>query len=198
MLIGENDDVKNASVKARKLVLKTDSYEWIRTVSDDFHVNKDRFRIELTFDDFTDDEAKNFTEWLGWKGEGEEATPYLRLIYDVKRDINDDRLFPSDVKAGVDESGFELTAEAREYLKATYLRPLRDAENELIPKQNSRLSQILKGHEAFKGEEDNHYLVGLLKEMNDSIPNYFIGKGKRGCDLESELLKGKELKKKKN
>ena len=154
VLVGENDSGKTAIIDAIKLVLKTHSYEWIRTTSDDFYDNKDRFRIELVFSDFTDEEAKNFPEWIGWTGSGEEAEPYLRLIYDVKRDIEDDRIFPSDVKAGVDDNGYELTAEAREYLKATYLRPLRDAQNELIPKQNSRLSQILKGHEAFRGKED--------------------------------------------
>jgi len=193
VLVGENDSGKTAIIDAIKLVLKTHSYEWIRTTSDDFYNNKDRFRIELVFSDFTDEEAKNFPEWIGWTGSGEEAKPYLRLIYDVKRDIEDDRIFPSDVKAGVDDSGYELTAEAREYLKVTYLRPLRDAQNELIPKQNSRLSQILKGHEAFKGKEDTHYLVGLLKTMNESIEKYFLGKDEDDKDLTADL-KGKELK----
>jgi len=193
VLVGENDSGKTAIIDAIKLVLKTHSYEWIRTTSDDFYDNKDRFRIELVFSDFTDEEAKNFPEWIGWTGSGEEAEPYLRLIYDVKRDIEDDRIFPSDVKAGVDDNGYELTAEAREYLKATYLRPLRDAQNELIPKQNSRLSQILKGHEAFKGKEDTHYLVGLLKTMNKSIEKYFLGKDEDDKDLTADP-KGKELK----
>ena len=51
------------------------------------------------------------------------------MIYDVTR--KEDRLLPSDVHAGVDDEGYRLTAEAKEYLKATYLKPLRDAKAEL-------------------------------------------------------------------
>ena len=83
VLIGENDSGKSAIIDAIKLVLKTHSYEWIRIAEDDFHQETARFRIELVFDDLSDEEAKNFTEWLGWHGEGEGAKPYLRLIYDV-------------------------------------------------------------------------------------------------------------------
>ena len=148
VLIGENDSGKTAVIDAIKLVLKTHSYDWIRVSLDDFFIGKEHFRIELRFDDLNHDEAKNFTEWLGWEGEGTEAIPFLRVIYDVSRNIADNYIIPSDVRAGVDESGYQLTAEAREYLKTTYLKPLRDAQSELVPRKNSRLAQILLGHEA--------------------------------------------------
>lgn len=192
VLIGENDSGKTAIIDAIKLVTKTHSLEWIRITPDDFYKIADRFRIELIFDELSDDEAKNFTEWLGWRGEGENALPFLRLIYDVKRKLDDNRILPSDVRAGVDDDGSPLAAEAREYLKATYLKPLRDAQSELTPKKNSRLSQILQGHDAFKGQEDTHHLVGLFGDFNASIAKYFEGKDK--ADLDIEDLKGKELK----
>src|SRR5690606_28167552 len=74
-----------------------------------------------------------------------------------------------------DDDGYLLTAEAKEYLKATYLKPLRDAENELIAKRNSRLSQILLGDEAFKGKEDANELVQIFSGLKTNLENYFKG-----------------------
>ena len=148
VLIGENDTGKSAIIDAIKLVLRTHSYEWLRVTDEDFFQDLKRFRIEIQFQDLADEEAKNFTEWLGWTGKGEKAKPFLRLIYDVTR--KDNKIFPSDVHAGVDNEGYQLNAEAREYLKVTYLKPLRDAKAEFVPKKNSRLSQILQGHDEFK------------------------------------------------
>ena len=194
VLIGENDTGKTAIIDAIKLVLKTHSYDWLRINHDDFYLNSSRLRIELDFTGLADNEAKNFTEWLGWIGSGDGAKPYLRLIYDVSRNIDDFYIFPADVRAGVDESGYQLTVEAREYLKVTYLKPLRDAHGELVPRRNSRLSQILQGHEAFKGKDETHILVELFREFNTSVEEYFNGKDKNGVDLDGDNRKGKELK----
>lgn len=194
VLIGENDSGKTAIIDAIKLVLKTHSYDWLKVNHDDFYSNSIRLRIELNLKGFSDDEAKNFTEWLGWEGNGLDAKPYLKLIYDVNRNIDDYHIFPSDIRAGVDEVGNQLTAEAREYLKATYLKPLRDAHSELVPRRNSRLSQILQGHDAFKGKEEDHILVGLFKEFNLSVEKYFEGENKDGDELFGNNRKGKDLK----
>ena len=196
VLIGENDSGKSAIIDAIKLVLNTHSYEWLRITEEDFFQAVERFRIEIKFKDLADDEAKNFTEWLGWDGEGEYAKPFLRLIYDVTR--KNGKIFPSDVHAGVDGEGYRLTAEAREYLKVTFLKPLRDAKAEFIPKKNSRLSRILQGHEAFQGLEESHHLVKLFTSFNQSIEKYF--EAKKPTDNASECFediddkKGKELK----
>jgi putative ATP-dependent endonuclease of OLD family len=174
VLIGENDSGKTAIIDAIKLVLKSHSYEWIRVSDEDFFNDSLRFRIELKFDDFSEKEASYFTEWLTHTGEGEDTKVYLRLIYDVQR--NKERILPSDVKAGADEIGSSIDAEAREQLKVTYLKPLRDAESELISKKYSRLSQIFKGHEAFKGKDNNHHLMNISGQFNKSIELYFEGK----------------------
>ncbi len=196
LLVGENDSGKTAVIDAIKLVLKTQSYEWIRVVQEDFHNDSDRLRIELRFDDFSDEEAAHFTEWLGWEGEGENSKPFLKLIYDVKRDIQKNRIFPADVRAGVDEMDAFLTAEAKEYLKVTYLKPLRDAEFELVAKKNSRLSQILIGHEAFNSDRENHILLDYLKKFNKAVENYFVGIDENGTLLQRDNYKGKEIKEK--
>lgn len=194
VLIGENDSGKSAIIDAVKLVLKTHSYEWIRIDDDDFYTNQNRFRIELKFDSLEETEAKNFTEWLSWEGEGAEAKPFLRIIYDVKR--NTERIFPTDVRAGSDSDGYIMDSEAKEYLKTTYLKPLRDAKSELVPRQNSRLSQILIGHEAFKGDEKTHHLFRAFDKFNKTIEKYFEGKDETGTDLTNDQdKKGLELKK---
>ena len=173
VLIGENDSGKTAIIDAIKLVLKTHSYDYIKVEDKDFFDGATRFRIELEFYDLTDDEAKNFTEWLGWKGTGADAQTFLKLNYDVTR--TDKRINPSDVKAGADLEGYVLTAEAKEYLKTTYLRPLRDAENELVSKRNSRLSQILLGDPTFKNKDQNHELVHMFEGLNTNLKKYFKG-----------------------
>ncbi|KAA9340138.1 ATP-dependent nuclease [Adhaeribacter soli] len=190
ILIGENDSGKTAIIDAIKLVLKTHSAEWIRVDLDDFYEDVDELRIECLFEDLNEDEAKNFTEWLSWSGSGENAKPLLQLILRISRKGN--RVLPFEVKAGPDTEGYPLTAEAREFLKATYLRPLRDANSELIPKRNSRLSQILAGHDAFKGRDNDHSFVDLIKRLNHEIGEYFNGKDPNGITLSD--LKGKELK----
>jgi len=196
VLIGENDSGKSAIIDAIKLVLNTHSYEWLRITEEDFFQEVERFRIEIKFKDLADDEAKNFTEWLGWDGEGEYAKPFLRLIYDVTR--KNGKIFPSDVHAGVDDEGYRLTAEARDYLKVTFLKPLRDVKAEFIPKKNSRLSQILQGHEAFQGLEESHHLVKLFTSFNQSIEKYFEAKKPTDnaieCFEDIDDKKGKELK----
>ncbi|MCR8557010.1 AAA family ATPase [Mucilaginibacter sp. BJC16-A38] len=192
LLIGENDSGKSSIIDAIKLVLKTHSNDWIKIELEDFYLDSNRFRIECTFIKLSDSEAKNFIEWLGWTGDGKKAEPYLRVILDVSR--KDEYILPSDIRAGVDPEGHQISAEAREYLKVTYLKPLRDAKTELIPKRNSRLSQILSGHHAFKGQEKTHRFVSLIKELNDQIEGYFKGLDKEGQALTGVDKRGEEVK----
>lgn len=173
VLIGENDSGKTAIIDAIKLVLKTHAYEWIKIEESDFHNGTDRLRIELEFKDLKPNEAKNFIEWLGWEGEGINAKPILRLIYDVNKTA--DRILPADVKAGMDDVGHQLNAEAREYLKTTYLKALRDADYDLTAKKNSRLSQILKEHKLFKKKDKNspHEFETIFEDANGLINEWF-------------------------
>jgi len=172
VLIGENDSGKTAIIDAIKLVLKTHAYEWIKIEDIDFFNDSTKLRIEIVFRGLKTDEAKNFTEWLGWDGVGDQAKPVLRLIYEVER--KNDRILPSDIKAGMDDVGYPLNAEARDYLKSTYLKALRDADVELVAKKNSRVSQILQGHDLFRKKEgEPHEFEGWFAEVNEKIKNWF-------------------------
>lgn len=198
VIIGENDSGKSAIIDAIKIVLKTHSYEYIRIDDKDFYKETSRFRIELIFEGLEANEAKNFTEWLAWKGVGKDIVPYLRVVYDVSR--RGKKILPSDVKAGPDNEGSQLNAEAREYLKATYLKPLRDAESELIAKRNSRLSQILLGDPAFNAGKD-HELVAIFEALGTELKKYFKGEFKvvkdvDGVPTDSIPLEGKQIKEK--
>ena len=172
VLIGENDSGKTAIIDAIKLILKTHSFEWIRLEDEDFYKNTKNLRIECRFDDLSPEEAKNFIEWFGTEEEAGEEKVYLRVFLEAQK--NDERIFPFDIKAGADGEGRSLTADSKEKLKIIYLRPLRDAKGEFVPRKNSRLSQILRGHEVFKGKNDTHKLVtDVFSKFRKKIEDYF-------------------------
>lgn len=85
-LIGENDSGKTAVIDALKLVLLTQSNEYIRPVDNDFYrpANGDactEFAIDCTITKFNQNEAKNFIEYLKFKKNGEEIEYTLELHY---------------------------------------------------------------------------------------------------------------------
>lgn len=182
VLIGENDSGKSTILDAVKLVLKTHAYEWIKIEDTDFSTGTDKLKIEIHFSGISNEEGKHFIEWSGWEEEEiekegklvKELRPKLILIYQAE--IRENRIIPSDIKAGMDGIGHFLNAEAREYLKCTYLKALRDANSELTAKKNSRLSEILQKHQLFykqKGVE--HEFETDFKEINTKIEKRFKG-----------------------
>ncbi|MDF2653025.1 MAG: hypothetical protein K0Q73_8830 [Paenibacillus sp.] len=81
-----------------------------------------------------------------------------------------------------------MNSEARALLRATYLKPLRDAEHEMAPRKNSRLSQILDSHQAFEDKE-THHLKRVMEQANEMILHYFQGHdGKQTFDDQSGKL----------
>lgn len=172
VLIWMNDAGKTAIIDAIKILLKTHSNEWIRIEEDDFRIDTNELKIEAIIKWITEDEAINFIEWL-WINKDEKWSQeiYLRLILNVRKEWS--KILPYEVKAGLDESGSSLSAEAKDLLKSTYLKPLRDAENELIPKKYSRLSKILAWLEWFKWKEENHVLKEVSICFNCLTQKYF-------------------------
>lgn len=176
LLVGENDSGKTAIIDSIKLLLHTHSKEYLRFTKDDFHKpsgsNEDnrtkKLKIECLFKDLSDIEASHFLEWLGID---KEKNYFLRVFLIAYRKGNS---IYYDIKAGIDDTGMVLSGEARNYLRVTYLKPLRDAENELTSGRNSRLSQILHSHSAFEGK-DSHQILNAVKDANQKIKDYFKG-----------------------
>ena len=140
LLVGENDSGKTAIIDAIKYVLQTRSYDTLRPSIDDFYVpngcsrescRAESFTIECKFKGFDDGEAKNFLEWLTITNE----EYWLRVFLIATRS---GRTVSYDCKAGLGEGAY-LDANARDLLRITYLKPLRDAESELAPRKGSRI-----------------------------------------------------------
>lgn len=173
-LIGENDSGKSAIIDAIKLVLLTQSNEHIRPSEEDFFTDAtgkttSEFRIECLLEDFSENEAKNFIEYLHFEKEAGKIKYSLRLFYRAWKEKN--RIF-SELKVGDMQDGTVLDGRARELLKTVYLKPLRDAEREMKSGRNSRISQILLSHPVF-ANADEHKLKTILKEANNEIEKYF-------------------------
>ncbi|WP_016775751.1 ATP-dependent nuclease [Anaerophaga thermohalophila] len=188
LLIGENDSGKTAIIDAIKHLLLTQSREYIALEPYDFHKDpgkSEEFRtrklkIEAVFKNFKPEEAANFLEWIGFNDKGE----YELKVW-LTAENKDNRVIVN-FKAGADSEGSPMDGEARDLLRVTYLKPLRDAEAELTPGYKSRLAQILKNYPAFNKdlqEYENHTvehhgtkvhkLEKYIIEANKLIEEYF-------------------------
>lgn len=174
-LVGENDSGKTAIIDALKLVLLTQSNEFIRVVDDDFYIDADgiqktEFNIDCTLTNFTSEEAKNFIEYLTFDKAGDKVHYFLQLHYRAWKE-GTNRIY-TQLRIGDVEDGIIIEGKARELLKAVYLKPLRDAEREMRSGRSSRISQILLNHPVFKGSID-HELIKIFRDANGKIEQYF-------------------------
>lgn len=177
-LIGENDSGKSAVIDALKLVLLTQSNEYIRPVENDFYTDRNgisekEFKIDCTISSFTSNEAKNFIEYLSFEKSEMKVNYVLKLRYRAWKENN--KIF-SELRAGDADDGILMDGKARELLKVVYLKPLRDAEREMRAGRSSRISQILLSHPVFKNRDQNE-LISILKKANEQIEKYFCDEG---------------------
>lgn len=173
-LIGENDSGKTAVIDALKLVLLTQSNEYIRPVDEDFYESTNggaclEFKIDCTITDFNHNEAKNFIEYLICKKKEDKVEYILELHYRAWKEGH--KIF-QELRVGDVDDGISIDGKARELLKTVYLKPLRDAEREMSSGRNSRISQILINHPAFKDKKE-HVVLDIFQDANTKIENYF-------------------------
>jgi putative ATP-dependent endonuclease of OLD family len=198
LLVGENDSGKTAIIDAIKLILGTNSNrnkEYLEI--EDFHQFLEgddiktsvKLRIECLFCFNSDDEAKNFLEWAHFDTNDEYT---LRLFLETEQ-VDGEQIMSPNVKGGIDEDGATLDAGARELLKATYLKPLRDAKTELTAKRNSRLSQIFSSHKLAKIEHDTatrkrlkHPLEEIFLTANTGVGDFFTEPGTKESSQQEE------------
>jgi putative ATP-dependent endonuclease of OLD family len=181
VLVGENDSGKSCIIDAIHLVLFDESHGWLRPSEEDFHGDAAKLSIECLFRGITEPEAAMLLEWLSF----DEAGDYL-LKVTLTAERRAAGVF-SETRAGADEDGAPLSRRAREYLCATYLKPLRDARRELSPGRRSRLAQILSTHPALKEVGDTHTLVQAVADANTTIRSYFKDEGQPGRPVFSRL-----------
>lgn len=175
LLIGENDSGKTAVVDAIRHVLWTTSYEFVRLFEQDFHISgKARAQsmfIEATLADLNADQEAAVLEWLTYEPDGTRSLViHLQARWIPPKDNKRGRV-DAITRACRDGIGPEIGSAVRELVRATYLRPLRDAEAELKPGRQSRLSQILGAHKSIKGQEVNDFDV----DDATKIPKNLVG-----------------------
>ncbi|MDU7575193.1 MAG: AAA family ATPase [Bacillus subtilis] len=192
LLVGENDSGKTAIIGGIRYLLGSVSEEYIKFNQEDFYSPSkdnysDHFYIEGIFTDLSDKEAGAFLEWLSFDEEGKYS---LRLILRVEKRKNENGIEYLDRRLLAGEEDFEsrLDVEARNLLKVTYLKPLRDASAELKPGFRSRLVHILKAHPTFKNtEQENHRLIEVMREANKQIEEYFEDEYIEGHSLINDI-----------
>lgn len=180
LLIGENDSGKTAIIDAIKLTLGTTSDDNLWITDEDFFVSKEgvnqnELKIECVLSGLTNEDAGIF-EWLSFDVDGNYELQ-VRLIAKKKAaEAGVAERIEKYIKAGPEISSTRLEGLAREILRTTYLKPLRNAEIELQPGIRSRLAQILRSHPAFlnKDRSIKHELELTFEEANKQVEAFFL------------------------
>ncbi len=186
VLVGENESGKSAVVDAIRYLLWTTDRDYQRLSEDDFHVSGAQRALELTirctFSDLTRREVGRYLEWLSV----EDGKPYLHITLKATR-LEEHatatrwrRNITVTVASGKNGQG-PAVQPVRDFLRTTYLRPLRDAEAELSAGRGSRLSQILQCHPSFEAQAVSDFdedsaeactpstIVGIMREAERRI-----------------------------
>jgi len=152
-LVGENDTGKTAVIDALRFVLGTRDQEYFRVEDRDFHwpvkakERRTEIRIRCKFDGLSAYDKGAFAEYLTYvERDGRtEAVLFVNWTAKDTAGTRGSRRFVSvELRSGEVGDGPTIDAEARNLLRATYLRPLRDAERAMAAGRGSRLSQILQ------------------------------------------------------
>jgi putative ATP-dependent endonuclease of OLD family len=210
-LVGENDAGKTAVIDALRFGLGTVDQEWLRLEDADFCGGKPSCEIKVVckFEGLTPAERSAFVEYLTY-GDSAGDDPALYVNWTAKDTGQTPRGRPyrrTDVRSGKDGSGPVIDPAVRRFLSATYLRPLRNAEEALSAGRGSRLAQILLHSQAAEhgcpdcdpevpvGEQDLS-LLGISKLLDHLLARHKgIGGTREQVDehLESLSLHGERL-----
>ena len=140
VLIGENDSV-NSFIDALRYALGTTIRVATCRITD--YYNEDvtkEIKITIIFSDLTEDEKAAFMECLTYTKN--DVLLYFNWSARFLTNVNPNRTFINITCGKAGDVG-SPAAEARELLRVTYLKPLRDAYIQMKSGRNSRLAQIL-------------------------------------------------------
>ena len=176
LIVGENDAGKTAIIDGIKLLLGTLSDDYDRILETDFYTHdgktfSEELKIVGYFTDLSDEEGAKFLEWISFT---QDAKPSLKVTLKVtkKRNPNGNEYFDRKIYGGDNNSETVIDSEARQLLRAIYLRPLRDAQRELRPGPYSRLSNILSAHPQI-GASGKQELLSIIEGANEEVKEFF-------------------------
>ncbi|MDY1461550.1 AAA family ATPase [Pseudomonas aeruginosa] len=146
-LVGENDAGKTAVIDAIRYVLQTRDAEYLRLQIEDFHIADDGTQAETitlrcTLERLSLAELGAFAEYVTYKN----GVGRLYVHWSARRVVasaSTRKWIDISVRSGENGEGPPLDVGVRQLLATAYLKPLRDAEREMSPGRNSRLSQVL-------------------------------------------------------
>lgn len=146
ILVGANDSGKTSVIDVCRFVLWTRGNEFVRLEPEDFYVKPDGNRetellLRCTLDELTPDEEACFLEWCS--NEAGTLRLHVCMRAALRKTSGGGNSVITQYRAGQNADGLPIEGDLREYLKSTYLKPLRDAERELHSGRRSRLSRIL-------------------------------------------------------
>ncbi len=185
LLVGENDSGKSAVIDALKIVLGTTDLNWYRIKDSDFNNEDITKEIEIVckFSDLTNVECAAFLEYLTYeKSSDSEDMPVLYVNWNCKMLLNLTPFRPiTRITTGINSDGPTLSQEAKELLRVTHLRALRDAYSDMQSGRNSRLSQVMQnipnlnaGRDTYTedSELDELSLTGIFNLSNQLLSDY--------------------------
>lgn len=196
-LVGENEAGKTAVIDALRFVLGTTDQERLWLEDTDFHGEgiSLEIRIVCLFEGLSERDKRAFVEYLSY-GEtaGDEPVFYIHWTAKDTGEVWRGRTYRRvEVRSGKDGDGPSLAPEVRELLRATYLRPLRDAEQALSAGRGSRLSQVLrhmaqvKTGDDFDPKVDNPDLKALSVLGIGDLANYLLGEQQGIVDARKKI-----------
>lgn len=174
LLVGENDSGKTAIIDAIRYTLGTNSNDRIYLKEEDFYGESNDIIIQITFSD-VDKHAHRFVEHLSHEEYTKEdgltgRRSVLHIQLKAQKTLTERRGYPYikvEIKSGVDGNGLSIETEIKDFLSATYLKPLRDAEAELSSGRASRLSQILSSSKDIRTGMD--VILSIVAGANDAL-----------------------------
>jgi putative ATP-dependent endonuclease of OLD family len=178
ILVGPNDAGKTAIIDIPRYVLWTRGDDYVRMEPSDFYVGSTGDRatellLRCTFDGLTPDEESRFLEWC--TNEQGKLRLHVCARSTLRKLSGGGTSAPTIHGACYNCDGLPLQGDIREYLRATYLRPLRDAERELRAGRRSRLSRILGAMPVMKTQSETATpgskptLRDTIKQSDDNI-----------------------------
>ena len=186
VLVGENDAGKSAIIDAIRLVLGTTDNSWYRIKPSDYYREELDRRIDIVceFRDLTEVEQAVFLEYLTYENKDKSSTVslYLHNSFAYSTTYNSSKFLVRDA-TGRKGNGAPLSSNVKEYLRATYLKPLRDAAVDMQSGRKSRLAQIIHGMPNVNDGESEYKsntrledlsLVGIFNLTNQLLGNHSV------------------------